>query len=210
MDNNKFIGFTLIMMIIVTYYTFFPPGKVENFNSNANEQNEPEKTNIQIDESNLKIEKKINTDFISKKSEEKISIENDNLIIDFSSKGGKIINVILKKYLNPNKDFVYIYDGSNGNINLVINGDKKVNLDEIIFDAQLKNNGDSKLVIFTANSIKNEKISISYEIKNNDYIINSSLFLNENFRDQKNIKFSWRNKLVHQDFLEFCQIGQLS
>ena len=64
---------------------------------------------------------------------------------------------------------------------------------------ELKNNGDSKSVIFTANSIKNEKISISYEIKNNDYIINSSLFLNENFRDQKNIKFSWRNKLVHQE-----------
>ena len=27
MDNNRFIGFTLIMLLILTYYTFFPPGQ---------------------------------------------------------------------------------------------------------------------------------------------------------------------------------------
>ena len=29
MDNNRFIGFTLIMLLILTYYTFFPPGQLQ-------------------------------------------------------------------------------------------------------------------------------------------------------------------------------------
>ena len=31
MDNNRFIGFTLIMLLILTYYTFFPPGQIQEY-----------------------------------------------------------------------------------------------------------------------------------------------------------------------------------
>ena len=39
MDNNRFIGFTLIMLLILTYYTFFPPGQIpesEDINQTPN------------------------------------------------------------------------------------------------------------------------------------------------------------------------------
>ena len=38
MDNNKFIGFTLIMLLIITYYTLFPPGQVENYNETVDKK----------------------------------------------------------------------------------------------------------------------------------------------------------------------------
>ena len=155
MDNNKFIGFTLIMLLIITYYTLFPPGQVENYNETVDKKEEIELIESEKDEKKIKSENIINSDFSIDKYnpiEEIVSIENENLIIEFTSKGGKILNVYLKKYLNPSKEKVNIYNGLNGDINFIIDDDEKVNLDEIIFVYQKSNNNDKKTLVFTASS----------------------------------------------------------
>ena len=202
MDNNKFIGFTLIMLLIITYYTLFPPGQVENYNETVDKKEEIELIESEKDEKKIKSENIINSDFSIDKYnpiEEIVSIENENLIIEFTSKGGKILNVYLKKYLNPSKEKVNIYNGLNGDINFIIDDDEKVNLDEIIFDYQKSNNNDKKTLVFTASSKSGKKITLRYEIINDEYLVNSSIILNENFSEASNLNFSWINKLNHQE-----------
>ena len=93
MDNNKFIGFTLIMLLILTYYTFFPPGQNDN-NEYVDEADEIPTQVEKIDKiNNIKIPPQ---EFINNKNEEIIILENDDLKIEFSTKGGKIQNVFKK------------------------------------------------------------------------------------------------------------------
>ena len=97
MDNNKFIGFTLIMLLIITYYTLFPPGQVENYNETVDKKEEIELIESEKDEKKIKSENIINSDFSIDKYnpiEEIVSIENENLIIEFTSKGGKFLMYI--------------------------------------------------------------------------------------------------------------------
>ena len=91
MDNNRFIGFTLIALLIVTYYTLFPPGQVEDYNEPVNKQEKIESIKSEPEEKKIKSENIINSDFSINKNtadEKIISIENENLIVEFSSKGG--------------------------------------------------------------------------------------------------------------------------
>ena len=85
MDNNRFIGFTLIMLLILTYYTFFPPGQntspevsdevvaTESVDCNTVENIES------INENN------IDERFNSNIQEESFVVENENIIITFSN-----------------------------------------------------------------------------------------------------------------------------
>ena len=55
MDNNRFIGFTLIALLIVTYYTLFPPGQVEDYNEPVNKQEKIESIKSEPEEKKNKI-----------------------------------------------------------------------------------------------------------------------------------------------------------
>ncbi len=59
MDNNRFIGFTLIMLLILTYYTFFPPGQVnpevENQSENIVQESKVLDNNFKENSSKYKI-----------------------------------------------------------------------------------------------------------------------------------------------------------
>ncbi|MEC7895963.1 MAG: hypothetical protein VX458_06455, partial [Bacteroidota bacterium] len=92
MDSNKLIGFTLIMLLIVIYYSYFSPNEtpivvVEN-------EKAEEISNEKIIVENK--EKELNQSFNSNNKEEILTIENENLIVDFNSKVAKILNVFLK------------------------------------------------------------------------------------------------------------------
>ena len=93
MDSNKLTGFTLIMLLIVIYYSYFSPNEIPVV------VEENEKTEGIINENiiieNKEEEKELNQSFSSNYKEEIITIENENLIVEFNSKGAKILNVFL-------------------------------------------------------------------------------------------------------------------
>ena len=55
MDNNRFIGFTLIALLIVTYYPLFPPGQVEDYNEPVNKKEKIESIESEPEEKKNKI-----------------------------------------------------------------------------------------------------------------------------------------------------------
>ncbi len=106
------------MLLILTYYTFFPPGQntspevsdevvaTESVDNNTVENIESIKEN-NIDER-----------FNSNIQEESFVVENENIIITFSNKGAIISDVKLKDYTNPVNEKVNIY-GESGNFDIV-------------------------------------------------------------------------------------------
>ena len=126
MDNDKYIGFTLIMLLIITYYVFFPPGQSIN---NQDQVSNTEKDIVINDED---IEVNQTNEFTSKEEGEKITLENDLFTVEFNSRGGIIENVFLKNYTNNNSEIVHLYNEKESIINFKLSN-QNINFDNILF-----------------------------------------------------------------------------
>ena len=147
MDNNRFIGFTLIMLLILTYYTFFPPGQIQEY-ENVPQTNDKEELVNNLESEIKEVEEILNQEFSSKEKEQIISIENNILKVDFNTKGAKITNVILNDYYDSENKNVELFNDS-GNINFKIDGSDDLNLDNIIFLIQYLSQMKKTLLLLT-------------------------------------------------------------
>ena len=197
MDNNRFIGFTLIMLLILTYYTFFPPGQLQE-SENIPQINTQEELVNNV-ENEIKEEKKIlNQEFSSSEKEQIISIENNILKVDFNTKGAKITNVILNDYYDSKNKNVELLNDS-GNINFKIDGSDNLNLDNIIFFNTTSRSDEKNTITFNAISENGKKITVQYILKNDSYLIESKILLNDYFLGNESILLTWVNILKHQE-----------
>ena len=197
MDNNRFIGFTLIMLLILTYYTFFPPGQIQESENIPQINNQEELVNNV--EYEIKEEKKIlNQEFSSSEKEQIISIENNILKVDFNTKGAKITNVILNDYYDSENKNVELLNNS-GNINFKIDGSNDLNLDNIIFFNTTSRSDEKNTITFNAIAENGKKITVQYILKNESYLIESKILLNDYFLGNESILLTWVNILKHQE-----------
>ena len=197
MDNNRFIGFTLIMLLILTYYTFFPPGQLQE-SENIPQINTQEELVNNV-ENEIKEEKKIlNQEFSSSEKEQIISIENNILKVDFNTKGAKITNVILNDYYDSKNKNVELLNDS-GNINFKIDGSDNLNLDNIVFFNTTSRSDEKNTITFNAISENGKKITVQYILKNDSYLIESKILLNDYFLGNESILLTWVNILKHQE-----------
>ena len=197
MDNNRFIGFTLIMLLILTYYTFFPPGQLQESENIPQINNQEELVNNQKNE--IKEEKKIlNKEFLSNDKEQTISVENNVIKVDFNTRGAKITNVTLNDYYDYENKNVELFNNS-GNINFKIRGSDDLNLDDIIFLNKTSKSEEKNTVTFNALSNNGKKITVQYVLENDSYLIESKILLNDYFLGNENISLTWVNNLKHQE-----------
>ena len=201
MDNDKYIGFTLIMLLIITYYVFFPPGQSPNSQEEVN--------NIEKDIISNEDDTQFNqlSEVISKEEGEKIILENDLFIVEFNSKGGIIENVFLKKFLNNNSEVVQLYNENESIINFKLSN-HNINFNNIIFSYEVNKSADNQILNFTSNSDNGKKITIKYQIDQNSYQINNSIILNEEFEDTDFIDLKWKNKPYHQELNTYNEKNQ--
>tara|TARA_Y100000994_G_scaffold249434_1_gene261092 strand:- start:6113 stop:7852 length:1740 start_codon:yes stop_codon:yes gene_type:complete len=195
MDNNRFIGFTLIMLLILTYYTFFPPG--QNINEPVAEETIVEKVENQ-EEINQEEINSIKNSYNSSLFEESFIIENDVLKITFNNRGASISDIILKNYTSPNNEYLNLYSKDNGDFNLMISDEENISFNEILFDKKIEKRDTKQIITFTASNPDQKKITIIYEILEG-YIIESKILLNDKFINPSNLQFNWSNNLLHQE-----------
>ena len=195
MDNNRFIGFTLIMLLILTYYTFFPPG--QNINEPVAEETIVEKVENQ-EEINQEEINSIKNSYNSSLLEESFIIENDVLKITFNNRGASISDIILKNYTSPNNEYLNLYSRDNGDFNLMISDEENISFNEILFDKKIEKRDTKQIITFTASNPDQKKITIVYEILEG-YIIESKILLNDKFINPSNLQFNWSNNLLHQE-----------
>lgn len=185
------------MLLILSYYTFFPPGQ-NTIAENIDEVVETESIeNNTVENTESFKENTIDSRYNSNISEEEFIVENENLVITFSNKGAIISDIKLKDYSNPDNDKVNIY-GESGNFDLIINDGRNTRFNEIIFNKNIKSNGENKTVTFTASDSEQKKITIIYEI-NKGFLIESKILLNDRFINPQNLIFNWSNNLLHQE-----------
>ena len=197
MDNNRFIGFTLIMLLILTYYTFFPPGQIQEY-ENVPQTNDKEELVNNLESEIKEVEEILNQEFSSKEKEQIISIENNILKVDFNTKGAKITNVILNDYYDSENKNVELFNNS-GNINFKINGSDDLNLDNIIFFNSISKSDEKNTITFNAISENGKKITVQYILKNDSYLIESKILLNDYFLGNESVLLTWVNTLKHQE-----------
>tara|TARA_B100000475_G_C15026761_1_gene326259 strand:- start:915 stop:2663 length:1749 start_codon:yes stop_codon:yes gene_type:complete len=197
MDNNRFIGFTLIMLLILTYYTFFPPGQIQEY-ENVPQTNDKEELVNNLESEIKEVEEILNQEFSSKEKEQIISIENNILKVDFNTKGAKITNVILNDYYDSENKNVELFNDS-GNINFKIDGSDDLNLDNIIFFNSISKSDEKNTITFNAISENGKKITVQYILKNDSYLIESKILLNDYFLGNENVLLTWVNTLKHQE-----------
>lgn len=195
MDNNRFIGFTLIMLLILTYYTFFPPG--QNINEPVAEETIVEKVENQEEINQEEINSTRNS-YNSSLLEESFIIENDVLKITFNNRGASISDIILKNYTSPNNEYLNLYSRDNGDFNLMISDKENISFNEILFDKKIEKRDTKQIITFTASNPDQKKITIIYEILEG-YIIESKILLNDKFINPSNLQFNWSNNLLHQE-----------
>ena len=195
MDNNRFIGFTLIMLLILTYYTFFPPG--QNINEPLVEETIVEKVESQekFNQENINSTK---SSYNSNLSEESFIIENDVLKITFNNKGASISNISLKNYSSPNNEYLNLYSNENGDFNFIISNEENISFNEVLFDKKIEKRDTKQIITFSASNPVQKKITIIYEILEG-YIIESKILLNDKFINPSNLQFNWSNNLLHQE-----------
>ena len=183
MDNNRFIGFTLIMLLILTYYTFFPPG--QNINEPVAEETIVEKVENQEEINQEEINSTKNS-YNSSLLEESFIIENDVLKITFNNRGASISDIILKNYTSPNNEYLNLYSRDNGDFNLMISDEENISFNEILFDKKIEKRDTKQIITFTASNPDQKKITIIYEILEG-YIIESKILLNDKFINPSNL-----------------------
>ena len=174
MDNNKLIGFTLIMLLIVVYYSYFSPNPITIEEDEISEIKELTKEK-DIISNNLTEILNENYSNINNDKEETITIENENLVIDFNSKGAKILNVFLKKFINTKGEQVKIYGHKESNINYQLKSEKEIDLDKIIFKPSTNKSDEETIITFKAISKNLKTITISYTLKNDSYLIENNI-----------------------------------
>jgi YidC/Oxa1 family membrane protein insertase len=198
MDNNKLIGFTLIMLLIVVYYSYFSPNQAPIIEDEITETEKITNEKVTISNNTNEI---LNENYSSNNNnkEETITIENENLVIDFNSKGAKILNVFLKKFKNTEGNQVKIYGHKESNINYQLTSKNKIDLDKIIFKHSTRKSDEEIRITFKAISNDSNTITISYILKNNSYLVENDISYNDNSSSNKILKINWLNKIHHQE-----------
>jgi YidC/Oxa1 family membrane protein insertase len=164
MDKNQVTGLILISLLLLGYFYFAqdmqpPPQQQEP-------QTEALPTSPTQAESGLKPAENLATDSVTLAMQqqefgalaqvmtgvaEEVTLENDELVITFSTKGGAIKQVELKQYQTYDKKPLILFDEESSDMSLQVDlADRSVNLMELYFqNHHITNNGDTTQLEFS-------------------------------------------------------------
>tara|TARA_Y100001972_G_scaffold129212_1_gene195261 strand:+ start:2636 stop:4450 length:1815 start_codon:yes stop_codon:yes gene_type:complete len=186
MDRSQIIGLVLMLVFITVYFQFFapePPAEQpttqnqETTQSPASEsavtENAPSQVSTLSDSARNQLNEMKFGLFspFAEGTEQLTTIENEQVKISFSNKGGSVKKVILKEF----KDFEdneLILVNSKTNQNLILDHlSRKINLSEIYFSASQSNKTDTTIITYKVDLGENRSIAYQYSIPNKGYEI---------------------------------------
>ena len=194
MENNKLVGYLLILLLLITYYTYFVPEYEKEEINNSTEK---------VDEKIVKNETfnppVINENIVNSNNQKDIDVENSDLIITFSNQGAYIKKIVLKNHISIKNIPVELINGNSSFINYSLKRkDSILNFSTLIFDHKIENINDSTFVKFSFNSTNKRKIDITYKIPKNGFFISNDIKL-----DSRNkfrfLNFYWTNNIIHHE-----------
>ena len=194
MENNKLVGYLLILLLLITYYTYFVPEYEKEEINNSTEE---------VDEKIIKNETfnppVINENIVNSNNQKDIDVENSDLIITFSNQGAYIKKIVLKNHISIKNIPVELINGNSSFINYSLKRkDSILNFGTLIFDHKIENINDSTFVKFSFNSTNKRKIDITYKIPKNGFVILNDIKLDSR-NEFKFLNFYWTNNIIHHE-----------
>ena len=194
MENNKLVGYLLILLLLITYYTYFVPEYEKEEINNSTEK---------VDEKIIKNETfnppVINENIVNSNNQKDIDVENGDLIITFSNQGAYIKKIVLKNHISIKNIPVELINGNSSFINYSLKRKNSIlNFSTLIFDHKIENINDSTFVKFSFNSTNKRKIDITYKIPKNGFVISNDIKLDSR-NEFKFLNFYWTNNIIHHE-----------
>ncbi len=215
MDKNQVIGITMLVLMFWVYIEFFapepPPGQIT-----TTEQNQSNPTNnatstidvpaksVVIPDSVLRVQRESQFGaFVDAAvgEDREFTVENEDVQITFSTLGGSIREVLIKKHLTYLGEPLIISDQSNLEISRILSSQgKPLDIKDLYFSTRARstivNQGDTTRIVFTLSMADNQYIEQEYSIASSGYQIGYNLNLRglDNLIDNNDLTIHWRNK----------------
>lgn len=208
MDRNQIIGLLLIAGLLLVYIEFLAPKTAKKVNTEK-ETAASSPTRTQPDSLVTQKQKTTLGVFAPTAAEDnqtEVSLENEDVKILFSRKGGLIKSVLLKKYKTYAQQPLYILGKENKFNEWILTKEGKINLADLYFHTyaakETVGKNEKKEISFTLSS-SSAQIIKKYTLADQGYVIESKLELKdtENLFLDHPMEFIWTNdvKPVEKD-----------
>ncbi len=215
MDRNQFIGIVLISILLLVYVTYFAPEApvspeadlVENTQQTQNQPSDFESSNTE----NLIVDDSLRQALAGQKygalslamngSARDITLENEDIRVVISSKGGEIKDVLLKEYLTYEKTPLHLINAENNDfaLSLPLRADA-LDIRELYFDveSQSKIGGDTTRLILIANAGVGKSIRQIYTLAPSGYVVNYDIQLQgmQSELAGENLAITWKHDML--------------
>ncbi|MDX2305999.1 MAG: membrane protein insertase YidC [Microscillaceae bacterium] len=213
MDRNQVLGLLLIFLIISLYLQFFGPEPSKNAPVAGKEKQLPGESRPTLKANQTtpspadkkEMEKNLGKFAKLMQGETKdITLENEDIRVIFSSQGGIVKQVLLKKYKTSDQKPLILIDEKSYTQNLEVESSegKKIDLYQLHYqtdaqDIQVKK-GQSAVIKFKAALSPNSYIEHTYTLKGSGYAIDYDLKikgLDKSLNLKKNAQLYWFNRM---------------
>ncbi len=183
MDRNQATGLVLIFGILFAYFTFFAPNpeppKSKPLSVSAKaDSGKAAQVAITVADSVKKEALKQNLGELataSEGAEKEFVLENEELKVTLSNRGGKVKSVLLKKYLSYDKKQLYLVDENNFESSLRFAGNKgNVNLYDLFYEGETFGS-DTTGVRFTLKAPSGESFVQEYRLAPDGFLLQYQL-----------------------------------
>jgi YidC/Oxa1 family membrane protein insertase len=210
MDRNQIIGFTLIAVLFMVYIQFFGPQTTPE-NTTVIDSTKVIKQNVVSKDTAKSIalpDTILNKQYSEKYGmfaaggagkEEELVLENKNIQVTLSTKGGNVKRVLLKNYFTYNKKPLYLVNEASSKISLKVStsDNREIDLSELYFTGQINKNGDQQSAVFRLPIENGKYVEQSFTLGAEGYQMDYDIKFVGMAGALKNVPavFSWKNKL---------------
>jgi len=210
MDKNSTIGMVIISVIIIVYMTWFAPEPKKETpvskNSPAATTTAPQQNRTLADKQPDSLELIRQQQALgafgkaAQGTQERSTLQNENLTITFDNRGGRIDEVILKKYKTWDKKPLILFDkeSSATDISFRTKDNKTIKLSDLFFRAQpVTNAGNAQQLVYRAEVGPNQYIEQTYALAKDSYLVDYKLnFVGlNNLITNAPLIFNWNDRL---------------
>ncbi len=205
MDKNTIVGIVLIALVLIgfSYFTNNQNSPNENSNSFPPSHNETATTQTARNVTDsLTASDSTSLFYTAKKGKaQTLSLENEKVKVVFSTKGGKIEEVILKEYKGQDKKPVKLFSGRDAEMSFIFTTkNENINSENYFFTPI--NVTDSTVTMQLA-STDGKALQFDYKLQKNNYMVDftiSSRGLQHLFAPYtKELSIHWRDKVRQQE-----------
>jgi YidC/Oxa1 family membrane protein insertase len=222
MDKNTYTGFFLIVLIMLGSYFLLKPSDTELKKEQRLQDSlkrvaaaKAPAAAIKTDTAKKTAAPVVDTSAISKApfgaatlgSEKLITIENKELRIKLTTRGGRVYSVELKNYKTADKKPLILFDGDKDHFGLVFRAqDKNINTDELYFTPSAQSlsvaEKDSSSITMRLNYSATQYIDYVYTLKGTGYKVGLSIKptgLDNVIANSGTVNLSWAASLHKQE-----------